>query len=306
MSNEFAGKFIQDRDKNNQYIASSFKPGVYFTATPIGHLDDITVRALKLFHHSTRILCEDTRLTQRLLSHYGMKKKLYRFDEHRQHHMLEQIGHWVKNDQEIIVVVSDAGTPLVSDPGMALVHYCQSHDIYYTALPGPCSWVNALVLCGIQPINTVFGGFIDHVHIADLQDSPHDWVMFVSAHKIEHYLQKIHALIPGRPLWIAREMTKVFEQILHGTAGVLLDHFRTKLPKGEMVLIVRGKVPGEVSTLPTSSPLLWQDALKKLLDHHSLKDSVDMICHQFAFSQSKSRKIVYDEALKIKGQLERC
>jgi 16S rRNA (cytidine1402-2'-O)-methyltransferase len=301
MNDGVVGDFLPNPNKNDgRGTRSFFRPGVYFTATPIGHLDDISLRALKLLQQSTRILCEDTRVTQRLLTHYGIKKKLYRFDEYRERSMMERIGHWVHDEKEIIVVVSDAGTPLINDPGRLLVHYCQANDIYYTALPGACSWINALVLCGIDPIHTIFGGFIDQVNMDDLEDSPYHWVMFVSAHKVQHYLNQIHTLMPKRPLWIAREMTKVFEQTLSGTGEELLSHFHQHPPKGEMVLIVGGKNPNDAHGAVTSPHGLWEKELETLLEHHSLKDSVDIICHQFGFSKTKNRKIVYDEALKIK------
>ena len=277
--------------------------GLFFVATPIGNLDDITIRALNLLHLADRVLCEDTRVTQRLLSHYGMNKKLYHFDEHNQRSMIDKVFTWIQQE-ELVCLVSDAGTPMINDPGLFLAQQCRKHNLSFGAIPGSCSLIHAYVLCGVSPLEMIFGGFIDQANLEGLLDTGYGLSFFVSPHKVVRYLTMLDELAPRRTLSLAREMTKQFEEVLKGTAAQLLDHFMVSPPRGEMVLIIEkgSEDPLEVKDPKGASCFPWEQSLKDFLEKNSLKDSVEMIIHEYKLSGGRSRKIVYQRALAIKKQ----
>jgi 16S rRNA (cytidine1402-2'-O)-methyltransferase len=222
---------------------------LYIISTPIGHLGDISQRALETLRSCDLILCEDTRHSQILLRHYGIDKRLIAFHQFNEKKKEEEILRDLEQGQSI-ALISDAGTPLVSDPGQALVQACIGRGVPFTAIPGPCSPIQALVLSGFDAGHFQFIGFLprDTGALGSALKRALFYhgttIAFESPQRILDTLAVIQELDPGRELAIARELTKTFEECLRGTASKLLAHFQEHEPRGEMVLLVReGTVP---------------------------------------------------------------
>ena len=217
--------------------------------TPIGNLSDITVRAKEVLENANIIICEDTRQTRKLFSAYafGNKPEFVSFHARSQKRNLESV---LKKIQlvEHAVYVSDAGTPCISDPGTVLVSECRKNDIPVFALPGPCAFVTALSASGLPSNAFTFYGFLPHkkgreTFFKDLIDEEKTAIFYESTHRIEKCLDQIHQFLPERIVCVARELTKVYEEYLHGTAEEILE-IMTNTPekkKGEFVVLIAGK-----------------------------------------------------------------
>lgn len=215
---------------------------LYLISTPIGNLADITLRALDTLRLCDMLLCEDTRHSKILLNHYQIKKPLFsyhKFNEvKREPFILESLQSGKK-----IGFLSDAGSPSIADPGYRLVAMAQKEKIPYTILPGPCSVIAALALSGWEISYFQWIGFLpSSTHerkkqlIASLQ-YPGITIAYETPYRIHKTLEELATLAPSRSLCLAREMTKMFEEVLHGTAQELLAHFASHAPKGEIVLM---------------------------------------------------------------------
>lgn len=202
-------------------------------ATPIGNLGDITLRALEELKKADAIICEDTRQTQKLLSHYDIHQKMYVYNDHSTDWDRNKIIQKLLNGQTL-VMVSDAGMPLVADPGYKLVQACTEAGVKLTVLPGPCAIETALVLSGYPPYPFYFGGFFEKEKY--LNDKEVTQVFYVSCHKLIRVLEDLpsHA-----ELAVVREMTKLYEEVRKGTVAELLTHFRDNNPRGEIVLVFK-------------------------------------------------------------------
>ncbi len=222
---------------------------LYLVATPIGNLEDITYRAVRILSSCDYILCEDVRKSQVLLQHYGIKKELVCFhmfcEKKREHQILKDLAMGKE-----IALISDAGEPLLSDPGHSLVQACIEKKIPFTSLPGPSSLLNALLLSGFATTPFLFLGFLNkkksekEKEIKKMLFFPGTSLCFETPKRIEETLQIIGQFDPERNCMIAREMTKKFEEALRGRADSLLDHFQTAPPQGEMVLVLSaGEAP---------------------------------------------------------------
>jgi 16S rRNA (cytidine1402-2'-O)-methyltransferase len=220
-------------------------------ATPIGNLGDITLRALDVLRAADVIACEDTRVTRRLLSAYGIDRRLVSYHDHNADRMrpalLKRIG-----DGESVALVSDAGTPLVSDPGYKLVQACVEAAIPVTALPGASSVLMALQLSGLPTDRFLFAGFLPSKAgarrgaIAELAKTPATIVFFESARRLEETLADLAEAVPGRQAAVARELTKLFEEVRRGEVGALARHYaEAGPPKGEVVIVLAPSVEEE-------------------------------------------------------------
>lgn len=213
---------------------------LYLVSTPIGNLDDISIRAISILSSCDYILAEDTRNSLKLLNHLKIKKKLIPFHKFNEKKMEDRIIEDLKNGKNICLI-SDSGTPVICDPGHSLIKRAIEEKILYTAIPGACSLINALVLSGEDPLPFQFIGFLPKKSADQLLNYPGLSVFFESAKRISKTLQSLDKLDPKRVVIIVREMTKIFEEVLKGTAKELLDHFSKKPAKGEMVVIISKK-----------------------------------------------------------------
>lgn len=222
----------------------SLTPGtLYLVATPIGNLEDITLRALRTLRECDLIAAEDTRHTGRLLQHFGIAKPLvsyFRFNEaRRSEDILQRLQR-----QERVALVTDAGTPGISDPGERVVRAALAAGFRVEAVPGPCALVAALTASGLPTDEFHFIGFLPHKAGARrriLQSpaaSASTLVLYESPYRIEKLLLELVDLWPNRPVVLARELTKKFEEFIHGSPGELLAQVRLQKPKGEFVVLV--------------------------------------------------------------------
>ncbi len=232
--------------KQNEYL-----PGTLFVvATPIGNLGDITMRALEVLRLADLVLCEDTRVTRKLLSAYDISAKTMRYDAH------STVGDNAKilamlEEGKYVALVSDAGTPSISDPGVHLVRQIRdltSCDIHVVPIPGASAFVTALSASGVPASEFLFLGFLPHKKgretlFREIAETERAVVFYESTHRIEKAVASLGEHIGSRTITIARELTKHFEEIYEGTADEILAGFSAKPErlKGEFVVIVHGK-----------------------------------------------------------------
>ncbi|WP_294670748.1 16S rRNA (cytidine(1402)-2'-O)-methyltransferase [uncultured Fluviicola sp.] len=221
--------------------------GVLFVVpTPVGNLEDITLRAIRLLKEAEVIYSEDTRVTKKLLSHLEITgKQIIPFHAHNEHKQLERSVQTVRENQ-CTVLVSDAGTPAISDPGFLLVRACVEAGLEVTCLPGPTAFVPALVASGFPCDRFVYEGFLPHkkgrqTKWLSYKDEERTIVLYESPHRIIKALEEcVNFLGPEREVCVAREISKLFEQFVRGKAADVLKHFQQTPPKGEIVLLIKG------------------------------------------------------------------
>lgn len=214
--------------------------------TPVGNLADITLRALETLKTADIIYAEDTRVTKKLLSHYDIQKQLVPFHAHNEHKQLERTLQTIR-ENELTVLVSDAGTPGISDPGFLMVRACVENGLEVSCLPGATAFVPALVASGFPCDRFVFEGFLPHKKGRQtkwkiIAEEERTVVLYESPHRLVKALEEIVTIIgPEREVCVAREISKLFEEFRRGTAQEVLEHFKQTPPKGEIVLLVKGK-----------------------------------------------------------------
>lgn len=217
--------------------------------TPIGNLEDITLRAIRVLKEADIIYAEDTRVTKKLLSHLEIQKKVIPFHSHNEHRALDRVISQIQASQNT-VLVSDAGTPGISDPGFLLVRECIKEDIAIECLPGPTAFVPALVASGLPCDRFLFEGFLPQkkgrqTKFMEMANEQRTIVLYESPHRLVKCLRQICEFLGGdRPVSVSRELTKVFEEYVRGKASEVLKHYEQNPPKGEIVVII-GKIEKE-------------------------------------------------------------
>lgn len=214
--------------------------------TPIGNLGDITFRAVESIKAANVVACEDTRHSQRLLSHLGISgKELVALHEHNEQHRARSLVERAMNGERI-VFLSDAGTPTISDPGYRLVNACHEAGVRVEVIPGPSAVITALAGSGLPTDAFYFGGFLavksgrKGREIEEALARRETSVFFESPHRLIKTVAAIAAIEPGREICVARELTKKFETYHRGTASQLLEYFTAQPGKGEITLLIRG------------------------------------------------------------------
>jgi 16S rRNA (cytidine1402-2'-O)-methyltransferase len=214
--------------------------------TPIGNLEDITLRSIRILKEAELIFSEDTRVTKKLLDHLGIKKKCLPFHAHNEHRFLEKSIEMIKS-VELAVLVSDAGTPAISDPGFLLVRACIQQKIQVECLPGPTALIPALVASGFPCDKFVFEGFLPHKkgrlsRLKLISSDDRTIIFYESPHRLLKTLtQMLECFEPSREICIVREISKVYETFHRGNLKEMLAYFDQFSPKGEIVIIVKGK-----------------------------------------------------------------
>lgn len=243
---------------------------LFVVSTPIGNLEDISQRAIKTLADCDMILCEDTRRSSILLNRYDIRKPLVSYDKFKEKARLESILRDLEGGRNI-ALISDAGTPCINDPGQILVQACIEQKIPFTAIPGPCSPIQALVLSGFDTTRFQFIGFLPRKPEGTVKQSmgyPGTTVAFESPERLVDTLEVICAIDPERPLAVVREMTKTFEEVVRGKAQEVLAHFKAHGPRGEIVLVMpEGKMPDDLDL---------EECVEMLRDLHglSLKEAI--------------------------------
>ena len=272
-------------------------PGLYIVATPIGNLGDITLRAIETLRGVSVIACEDTRVTGKLLKHLGIKARLLRHDDHAsdadRQRLIERMH------VEPVALVSDAGTPLVSDPGYRLLREAREAGIAITSLPGPSAAVVALTLSGLPSDRFLFAGFLPNKAkartdaLVELAGVPATLIFFEAARRLGDAIVAIGEALPGREVAVARELTKRFEECRTGSAAELAEHYGAHPAKGEIVLLVG---PPSASAAPSEAEV----------DSMVIAALADMKPSQAAASVAREtgldRKALYARAMELRGQ----
>lgn len=274
-------------------LPQSLPPGLYIVATPIGNLGDITLRAIEVLGAVTVIACEDTRVTGKLLNHLGLKKRMVRYDDHADEGARLRLLAAMREGP--VALVSDAGTPLVSDPGYRLVRAAREDGIAVTSLPGPSAAVVALTLSGLPNDRFLFAGFLPNKAKAredilrELAKVPATLMFYDTAPRLLDSLAAVGAVLPGREVAVARELTKRFEECRHGPPDAIAAHYAAHPPKGEIVLLVAPPVdtPGDVD-----SDALLREALAE--------EKPSQAAARVAKATGLDRKMLYARALELK------
>ena len=218
---------------------------LFIVPTPIGNLQDMTFRAINVLKSVDLILAEDTRVSGKLLKHFEINTKMQSYHMHNEHKILNSIVDKLKSGLEI-ALISDAGTPAISDPGFLLTRACVDEGIAIECLPGATAFVPALVNSGLPNDRFVFEGFLPikkgrQTRLKLLVQEPRTIVIYVSPHKLNKTLEEIITYFgPDRQISVSRELSKIYEETLRGTAQSILEHYNSKQVKGELVLIISG------------------------------------------------------------------
>ena len=272
--------------------------GLYIISTPIGNLKDISARALEVLSEATIIACEDTRVSKKLfaLLGLGLNKKFITYQDHNEESQAQNIIDLI-NNEGAVALISDAGSPLISDPGYKLVKKCREQGIFISAVPGACALITALQLSGLPTNRFMFAGFIPNKDKArvdlfeELKNIDTTLIFYETAQRITKTLECVANIFTRREVAVARELTKMYEEVLNGTPESLLEHFREQMPKGEFVLMIAPPQKSNVGEIDI------EDVLIKKLQKTTLKSAVKEISQEYKLNKSK----VYELALRLKN-----
>ena len=219
---------------------------LYLVPTPIGNLEDITFRAVRILKQVDFILAEDTRTSAKLLKHFAINKPVYSHHMYNEHKTITTIINRLKNG-ETAALISDAGTPAISDPGFLLTRTCIQNNLKINCLPGATAFVPALVNSGLPTNTFVFEGFLPvkkgrKTRLLTLVEESRTMIFYESPYKLLKTLQDFETYFgTNRPISVCRELTKLYEETIRGTISEVIQHYTIKPPKGEIVIIIAGK-----------------------------------------------------------------
>lgn len=282
--------------RGERFEAKPVQPGLHLVATPIGNLGDITIRALDTLASASLILAEDTRVTKGLLTHFGIATPLLAYHEHNAAREEAQLIARLKAG-ETLALVSDAGTPLVSDPGQKLAQAAIAAGIPVTTEPGASSVLAALVLAGLPAERFAFEGFLPSKQgerrrrIREIASLPMTLVLFEAPHRLVETLEDLAALLGPREAAVAREITKKFETVRRGTLPELAAAYASEAaPKGEIVIVIAPPAP----EAPPGGDAI-DAALRKALENHTQRDAAEIVAGELGLK----RREVYARALRL-------
>jgi 16S rRNA (cytidine1402-2'-O)-methyltransferase len=277
---------------------SDLPPGLYVTATPIGHARDITLRALEVLKSCDLIAAEDTRVTSKLLAIYGIAKPLTAYNDHNAARERPRLLARLRSGARI-ALVSDAGTPLVSDPGFKLVREAIAEDVRVEAIPGASALLTALVLAGLPSDRFLFAGFLParsgerRNALAALKSVPASLVFFESPNRLRESLADMSDVLGDRMAAVGRELTKLHEDVRRGTLSILaLDYSREDTPRGEVTIVV-GPPPEDAPDTARIDSLLVQ-----ALAFMPVRAAADLV----AEATDSPRRVIYARALDLKAK----
>jgi len=276
---------------------------LYIVATPIGNLEDISLRAIATLKAVDLIAAEDTRHSRQLLNHLGIDTRMLSCHEHNESSRSVEILQKLADGSDI-ALISDAGTPLISDPGYRLVSAAQQQGIRVTPVPGANSVIAALSAAGLPTENFHFAGFLSAKtlerarQLQAMADLPATLVIFESSHRIDRLLEQVAQIFPRNPCVVAKELTKLHEQFLRGSAAELLQQFAQdpKLKRGEFVVLIDNSASGEDAALDADDIGM----LEILLDEVSVKMAVKIAMRL----TGKKKNEIYQQALRLREARE--
>ncbi len=271
---------------------------LYVVSTPIGNLEDLTLRALRILKEVDIVACEDTRHTRILLAHYGIVKPLLSYHEQNERQRTAELLERLRADASV-ALVTDAGTPALSDPGYAIVHAASAQGIPVIAVPGASAVTTALAVSGLPTDRFAFLGFLPRKSaerkrtLEALASIPWTLVFFEAPHRLRDMLQDVEDVLGDRQVAVGRELTKRFEEVIRGPVSEVQDHFRTTKPRGEFTVVVAGA--GE-----NAKPALSAEAdLRELLEGGMPpKSAVQIVARRHRIN----RRDVYQMMLGITGK----
>ena len=276
---------------------------LYLVPTPIGNLKDITLRALEVLENADIIAAEDTRQTLKLLNHFNIKKSLYSYHQHNEQGQSENI---IKKLEEglNIALVSDAGTPGISDPGSVIVSKCIEKGIGFEVLPGATAITTAVVYSGLDTTKFLFRGFLPRenkdrkIIIEEIINAKETLVFYEAPHRLLDTLTYLKDSLGNRKIAACRELTKLHEEIVRGTIEECINHFVEKRPRGEFVLVVEGKSEEEIKA---EKEALWSDLT---IEEHILRTIESGIEKKQAIKiVAKERNLPKNEVYKYSTEL---
>ena len=273
-----------------------FSKHLYIVSTPIGNLEDITLRALDVLKNSDIILCEDTRRSIKLLSHYKIKKKLIPYHKFNEKKQLANVIKYI-NEGKILSLISDAGTPLISDPGRLLINHCVENEIKITPIPGVSSITSALSVSGFSD-QFLFYGFLPKTEnqlektLSSLSKNTNTQIFFIPSIKINFYIKFFKKFFSGRKILIAKEITKIHENFIREEIDEL-KILKNSL-KGELTIVIS---ENNIKVKKFDEEKIV-NKIKKHLKKYSLKDTVDLILE----TEKVNKKKIYELCLKVKNE----
>ena len=273
--------------------------GLYIISTPIGNLQDISSRALDILREAEIIACEDSRVSKKLFALLGisLNKKFISYEDHSEEQKAQYIVDLIEQGNAI-ALISDAGSPLISDPGYKLVRLCRKQNVYVTAVPGACAVITALQLSGLPTNRFMFAGFIPNKDkartdlFAELKDIDTTLVFYETAPRLLKTLAIASEIFADREIAIARELTKMYEETVCGSFAEVINHFEQNEPKGEFVLMIAPPAEKQNSAADV------REILRKRLQETSLKTAVKEITEQYKLNKNE----VYALALELKDE----
>ena len=292
-----AGDDTVSHAPGKQADAARLDCALYLVATPIGNLEDITLRALRVLGQADVVACEDTRVSRKLLQAYGIATPTISYHDHNADEMRPRLMERLRGGQAV-ALISDAGTPLVSDPGFKLARDCTAAGLAVTVVPGPSAVLAGLSLSGLPSDRFLFAGFLPakagarEAALRDLAAVPATLIFFESANRLPDMLQAALAVLGDRQACIARELTKKFEEARHGKLDELLAHYdQFGPPRGEVVVVIGPPAAESVAAIgPDVDALLVQALLSA-----SLKEAVAAV----TATTRLARRDVYARALAL-------
>lgn len=276
---------------------------LYLVPTPIGNLKDITLRALEVLENADMIAAEDTRQSLKLLNHFNIKKPLFSYHQHNEQSKSEEIINKLKEGVNI-ALITDAGTPGISDPGSVIVSKCIEEDIAFEVLPGATAITTALVYSGLDTTKFVFRGFLPRENkdrnlvIKEIKNYRETLIIYEAPHRLLSTLEYLKEKLGIRKISICRELTKLHEEIFRGDLNSAIGYFNENRPRGEFVLVVEGKTDEEIRA---EKEALWKDLsieehlLKKIDSGISKKEAIKLVAKE----RNISKKEVYKYSTKI-------
>ena len=280
-------------DKNKQ---QTIYPGLYLISTPIGNMQDITFRAINILENSDIILCEDTRRSSKILSHFNIKKKVFSYHKFNEKKMSKKIIELIKNDK-IVSLISDAGTPTISDPGLILVNKCIEEELNVFPIPGPSAITSAISISGFSD-KFLFYGFLSkkeneiNTVLKNLSNLNYSIVFFIPAQKINFYIKFFKIYFSNRKILVAKEMTKLHEAFIREDVKTIKS-FNSNI-KGEFTVVLSKVIENKNNKNIIDESI--KKEIKNMLKKYSLKDVVEYISKK----EKVSKKVVYSYCLKIK------
>lgn len=276
-------------------------PGtLYLVATPIGNLKDITLRAIETLKAVNVIACEDTRHTRKLLTHFGISNKLVSYHEHNEAERAEELGKMLAAGKSV-AVVSDAGTPAISDPSFKLVQKAHEIGVTVVPLPGAVAFVNAVIASGLATDSIFFGGFLPsrkterRRRLEEVKNIPATIAFYESPHRLGKSLADCVEVLGDRRAAIARELTKMHEEIVRGTLTQLAKKYSDTNPKGEIVVVI-DRMQANGQTKPAMPDASLADRIKEMeADGVDRKTALKKAAKEFGLSRSEAYRIMQTE-----------